>query len=250
MEFLYTAIILGLMGSFHCAGMCGPIALSLPLQGNSILQKISGSLLYNVGKTIMYGIIGLLFGLIGQGFVLIGFQQWISIAMGSLMILSVLLPSLFQKVHVPFASTFSQNVRTRLQAMFIIKSKLSLFLLGIINALLPCGLVYMAIAGSIGTGNAFSGMLFMILFGLGTIPMLLFISVAGNIVSSQIRVAIQKRIPVLVVIIGLFFILRGLTLGIPFISPSTEKMNPQTQMKGSCTSTSEGVSKCCCHGKK
>jgi len=249
MEFLITALVLGLMGSFHCAGMCGPIALSLPLQGNSILQKIFGGLLYNVGKTTMYGIMGLLFGLVGQGFVFIGFQQWISIIMGSLMILSVLLPTLFHKIHVPFASSFSQKVRSRLQNLFTIKSKFSLFLLGTLNALLPCGLVYMAIAGSIGTGNALEGMLFMVVFGLGTIPMLLFISVAGNMVSSKIRVAIQKRIPIVVVIIGLFFVLRGLSLGIPYISPSTEKMNPQYHMKSSC-GMQQAVSKCCCHGKK
>ena len=250
MEFLITALFLGLMGSFHCAGMCGPIALSLPLQGNSLFQKIFGGLVYNIGKTTMYGILGLLFGLLGQGFVFIGFQQWISIAMGLLMIFSVILPTLFHKIHVPLAGSISHIIRTRLQALFVNKSKLSLFFLGCINALLPCGLVYMAIAGSIGTGSAVGGMLFMLLFGIGTIPMLLFIAVAGSMVSSQIRITIQKRIPILVVIIGLFFILRGLALGIPYISPSTDKMNPTFHMKLSRESMQQGVAKSCCHGKK
>jgi sulfite exporter TauE/SafE len=250
MAILFTAIFLGLMGSFHCAGMCGPIALSLPLQGNSLAQKMKAGLLYNWGRISIYGIMGLLFGLIGQGFVLIGFQQWISIVMGITMISSVVISSLFHSVHITIASSFATNVRSKLQALFTVRTAGGLVMLGAVNALLPCGLVYMAIAGSIGTGNAILGMLFMIIFGLGTIPMLLFISVAGNLISTKIRLAILKRIPILVVFIGLLFILRGLSLGIPYLSPSVEKMNPQIHMNGDSSSVPEGVAKSCCPEKK
>jgi len=250
MPFLITAIILGLMGSFHCAGMCGPIAISLPLQGTSILHKLWGAILYNSGKTAMYGCMGLLFGLIGQGFVLIGFQKWISVIMGITMILSVLIPVLFHKVHIRFAGSMTQHIHSKFLALLTKKSNAGILFLGMLNALLPCGLVYLAIAGSIGTGNAFSGMLFMIVFGLGTMPMLLFISILGTMLSTRVRIAIQSKFPFLIVIIGLFFILRGLTLGIPYISPSINTMNPQIHMKDSCRSTSEGISKSCCHGKK
>ena len=93
-----------------------------------------------------------------------------------------------------------------------------------LNGLLPCGLVYMAIAGAIGTGGIVEGSLYMFLFGLGTIPMLLAISLAGNILSLTVRNNINKLIPVLVVIVGLLFILRGLSLGIPYLSPPKQKI--------------------------
>ncbi len=108
--------------------------------------------------------------------------------------------------------------------MFAIRSFQSLFFIGMLNGLLPCGLVYMAIAGAIGTGGVAEGSLYMILFGLGTIPMLLSISLAGNIMSIAVRKRINKLIPVLVVIVGVLFILRGLSLGIPYLSPPKQKI--------------------------
>ena len=108
--------------------------------------------------------------------------------------------------------------------MFSIRSYTSLFFIGMLNGLLPCGLVYMAIAGAIGCGEVLTGTLYMILFGLGTIPMLLGITLAGNMMSFTIRKRINKLIPILVVIVGILFILRGLSLGIPYLSPPREKI--------------------------
>lgn len=226
MAILFSALVLGLMGSFHCAGMCGPIAIALPLHGNTIPQKIYGGLLYNIGRTLTYGVMGALFGLLGQGVEMIGFQQKISVIMGALMIISVLFPSIFKNQYKLDKSWFKfvGKLKTTIGSMFSIRSFSSLFLIGLLNGLLPCGLVYMAIAGAIGTGEVVLGSLYMIAFGLGTIPMLLSISLAGNILSATVRTKINKLIPVLVVIVGIFFILRGLSLGIPFLSPPKEKI--------------------------
>ena len=226
MAILLSALILGLMGSFHCAGMCGPIAIALPLHGNTVPQKIFGGTLYNVGRTITYGIMGAIFGLLGQGLHMIGFQQKISVIMGAVMIVSVLFPALFKNQYRMDKSMFSivGKLKKRIGEMFSIRSFQSLFFIGMLNGLLPCGLVYMAIAGAIGTGNAAEGTLYMILFGLGTIPMLLTISLAGNIMSQAIRRKINKLIPVMVVVVGLLFILRGLSLGIPYLSPEKQKI--------------------------
>lgn len=226
MAILLSAFVLGLMGSFHCAGMCGPIAISLPLHGNTVPQKIFGGTLYNLGRTITYGIMGALFGLLGQGMEMLGFQQKISVLMGALMIISVLFPALFKNQYSMDKSIFSfvGKLKKSIGQLFSIRSFSSLFFIGMLNGLLPCGLVYMAIAGAIGTGNAGQGTLYMILFGLGTIPMLLTISLAGNMMSQTIRKKINKLIPVLVVVVGLLFILRGLSLGIPFLSPPKQKI--------------------------
>jgi len=226
MSILISAFVLGIMGSFHCAGMCGPIAIALPLHGNSVGGKIFGGSLYNLGRTITYGIMGALFGLLGQGVAMIGFQQKISVIMGSLMIISVLFPALFKNQYSMNKSWFSlvSKLKSTIGRMFSIRSYPSLFFIGMLNGLLPCGLVYMAIAGAIGTGSVSMGTLYMILFGLGTIPMLLGISLAGNLLSLAVRKRINKLIPVMVVVVGIFFILRGLSLGIPYLSPPREKI--------------------------
>jgi len=226
MSILISAFVLGIMGSFHCAGMCGPIAIALPLHGNSVGGKIFGGSLYNLGRTLTYGVMGALFGLLGQGIAMIGFQQKISVIMGSLMIISILFPALFRNQYSMSKSWFSVvgKLKTTIGKMFSIRSYPSLFFIGMLNGLLPCGLVYMAIAGAIGTGSVGLGTLYMILFGLGTIPMLLGISLAGNLLSLTVRNRINKLIPVMVVVVGIFFILRGLSLGIPYLSPPREKI--------------------------
>ena len=226
MSILISAFVLGIMGSFHCAGMCGPIAIALPLHGNSLGGKVFGGSLYNLGRTLTYGIMGALFGMLGQGLALMGFQQKISVVMGSLMIISVLFPALFRNQYSMEKSWISLvgKLKARIGMMFSIRSFQSLFFIGMLNGLLPCGLVYMALAGAIGTGSAALGTLYMLLFGLGTIPMLLGISLAGNLLSLTLRKRINRLIPVLVVVVGIFFILRGLSLGIRFLSPPREKI--------------------------
>jgi len=223
---LISALLLGLMGSFHCAGMCGPIAIALPLHGNRLPQKIYGGVLYNLGRTLTYGLMGAVFGLLGQGVRMIGFQQKVSIIMGAIMIISVFFPSLFKNQYGTEKSWISWvgKLKSAIARMFAIRSFSSLFFIGLANGLLPCGLVYIAIAGAIGTGEVVYGSLYMLMFGLGTIPMMLSIAIAGNVLSVAIRKKINRLIPVLVVIVGVFFILRGLSLGIPFLSPPKEKI--------------------------
>lgn len=224
MTILISGFVLGIMGSFHCAGMCGPIAVALPLHGNTIAQKIFGGTLYNIGRTITYGIMGALFGMLGQGIHLLGFQQNVSVIMGAFMIISVLFPALFRNQYNPDKSLFSLvgKLKKTIGKLFAVRSFQSLFFIGLLNGLLPCGLVYIAIAGAIGTGNTAEGAVYMILFGLGTIPMMLGISLAGNVLGLAVRQKINKIIPVLVVVVGLLFILRGLDLGIPYLSPKKQ----------------------------
>lgn len=226
MSILISAFVLGIMGSFHCAGMCGPIAIALPLHGNTVSGKIFGGSLYNLGRSITYGLMGALFGLVGQGMAMMGFQQKVSVIMGSLMIVSILFPALFRNQYSLNKSWFSLvgKLKSTIGKMFSIRSYQSLFFIGMLNGLLPCGLVYMAIAGAIGTGSAAMGTLYMLLFGLGTIPMLLGISLAGNLLGLAVRNRINKLIPFMVVLVGIFFILRGLSLGIPYLSPPREKI--------------------------
>jgi sulfite exporter TauE/SafE len=223
---LWTALVLGLAGSFHCIGMCGPIAFVLPVDRTSKGKVLFQIILYNIGRLITYSIIGVLFGFIGKGLYLAGFQQRLSVLMGVIMIASIIIPiSIFNKYNFskPLYKIIAK-VKSNLGFYLSKKSNKALFLIGFFNGFLPCGLVYMALIGSISAANSIQGALYMAVFGLGTIPMMTAAIMLGNFIGIPIRSKIQKAIPVFVVIIGLLFILRGLGLGIPYISPSDAKL--------------------------
>lgn len=226
MEYI-SALVLGLLGSFHCIGMCGPIAIALPLKTNTWTARIASSLVYNIGRTLTYGILGFIFGLIGKGISLGGLQQWVSIILGVIMILSVIFPVIFRKVNIE-KTTYKMVSRLKgmFGKMFSIRSYSSLFTIGILNGFLPCGLVYIALAGAIVGGEIQDGVIYMIVFGLGTIPVMLALSILGNVISLKFRKKIRLVIPVFIVIIGILFILRGMNLGIKYISPKFDKEEP------------------------
>ncbi len=225
--FITAAILLGLVGSFHCVGMCGPIALALPISQSGWLQKVLGTLLYNIGRAITYAAMGAVFGVLGEGIQLGGFQSWVSIAMGVIMVLSVLFPVLFRNTHFfnQYINGYVIRLQDTLAPLFRNRSLFPLFVIGLLNGLLPCGLVYVALAGAIATGGVANGALFMFLFGLGTLPMLAAVTLLGNALSGPFKTAINKLVPYVVVIIGVLFILRGLNLGIPYISPPAKKLH-------------------------
>ena len=204
--------------------MCGPIAIALPLKQESWFARISSSLTYNIGRTITYGVLGAIFGLLGKGIAVGGLQQWASIGIGVIMVLSVIFPVLFRNINIESA-TYKMVGKTKklFGKMFHIRSYGSLFIIGILNGFLPCGLVYIAIAGAIVLGSLEQGVMYMIAFGLGTIPIMLSLSVLGNVVSMKVRKKVGKIIPFFINLIGILFILRGLNLGIPYVSPKLDK---------------------------
>jgi len=221
MNVLWPAITLGFLGSFHCVGMCGPIALALPLNQSSFLTKTLGVVLYNLGRMFTYALFGALFGLLGQSFVIAGYQQSLSITLGVLILLMVLMPAKIVN-RFKFTSSISSfigKIKQQLGGLFKKKSYSSLFFIGTLNGLLPCGLVYLGVAGAIATGNGLQGSLFMALFGLGTFPAMVVLSFLGNTISVNFRAQMRKVVPVFVVAMAVLLILRGMNLGIPFVSP-------------------------------
>ncbi len=222
---LWSAFLIGLFGSFHCIGMCGPIALALPVQNNSRFNLIAGRLLYNIGRAITYAAIGLLFGLVGQSLSLAGFQQSVSIIAGVLILLMVLLPSgISQKLYLlKPAYGFTNFLKRKFGTLLRKKSIASTFMIGLLNGFLPCGLVYIAVAGAIATGGYLDGAVYMFIFGIGTLPIMLAVSLAGNFISLNVRKRINKMIPVFMIVLAFLFILRGMNLGIPYVSPKIQQ---------------------------
>ncbi|MGJ8739101.1 sulfite exporter TauE/SafE family protein [Zobellia laminariae] len=227
---ILSAVILGLMGSLHCVGMCGPIAFMLPVDHSNNVKKFGQIFIYHFGRLMAYGIIGLVFGLLGKGLSIFGAQQKLSIAIGVLMILIVLIPyKTFSKYNLskPIYKVISK-IKNQLGKELKKKSPDTFLTIGFLNGFLPCGLVYMALFGAVAMGNALQGSLYMMLFGLGTLPLMTAAIYFSNLLKGGIRQKVQKAIPVFVVIIGLLFILRGLGLGIPYVSPA-----PVTQIASS-----------------
>ncbi len=230
--YVYTALMIGLVGSLHCIGMCGPIAVALPLGNKGWGYRLIGGITYNVGRIISYAALGAVFGLLGQGIEMAGLQKWASILIGAVMVLSVLFPALFKgkiKLEQVFFG-YAGRMIGKFRKLFKISSIPSLFSIGILNGLLPCGLVYVAIAGAINTNSLVDGILFMILFGLGTIPVMLAIPLLGNMVGMKVRKKFSGVLNVFIVILGILFILRGLSLGIPYISPPEKMLKPHEKM--------------------
>ncbi len=219
---LITALIFGLLGSFHCVGMCGPIAFLLPVDRNKPLKRVLQVLSYHTGRITTYATIGLLFGFLGRRLDLFGYQQHLSIGIGVLMILVVLLPSqVFKRYNGSiFMYRWIGRIKSALGVQLKKKSVDSFFTIGFLNGFLPCGLVYMAVFGSVAAGTASQGALYMIFFGLGTIPLMTTATYVSNFLNAAFKQRILKAIPVIVVIVGLLFIVRGLGLGIPYLSPA------------------------------
>ena len=219
---LWSAFILGLLGSFHCVGMCGPIAFLLPVDRTNSFRKIIQITTYHFGRLLAYSLIGLFFGLIGKSLYIFGIQQQLSIIIGVIMIVAILIPTQLAnsfKLYQPIYKMISK-VKSGLGQALKKKTTDTFLTIGFLNGFLPCGLVYMAVFASIATEQALMGSMYMVLFGLGTIPLMTSAIYLGKFLNSKVKQNIQKAIPVFVILIGVLFILRGLGLGIPYISPA------------------------------
>lgn len=223
-----SALVLGFLGSLHCLGMCGPIAFMLPLDREHAVRKSAQLSLYHIGRLFAYGSIGLAFGFLGKGLSLFGFQQKLSIGMGVLMILIVLLPSKIfqgQRMLRPLQLALGK-LRSSMGNTLKKRSPDAFLTLGLLNGFLPCGLVYMALLGALAMAAPLQGGLYMLLFGLGTVPMMSLVAFSKGMLQAKLAQRFKKLIPAFVVLVGLLFILRGLGLGIPYVSP--KEVQPQT----------------------
>ncbi|MCL6274781.1 sulfite exporter TauE/SafE family protein [Muricauda sp. 2012CJ35-5] len=226
---LVSALALGLLGSLHCLGMCGPIAFMLPLDHQNHGKKIGQIFIYHFGRLMAYGTIGVLFGFLGKGLSLFGIQQKLSIGMGILMIVLVLVPTRYfntYKISKPVYQALGK-IKSKLGTELKKKTPDAFLTIGFLNGFLPCGLVYMALLGAIALGNAWQGALYMMLFGAGTIPLMTTAAFSHTLFPATLKSKIRKLVPIFVVLIGALFILRGMGLGIPYVSP--KPMNPQME---------------------
>ncbi|MCA9735929.1 MAG: sulfite exporter TauE/SafE family protein [Deferribacteres bacterium] len=216
--FIMTALVLGLVGGFHCVGMCGPLVLALPGTGENSLPAWTRKLFYNFGRAFTYALMGFVMGIIGQAISLAGFQRALSIILGVTILIIVFIPSRYTNSMTSFFTT--SKIWKKTFGRLLQKQTIpSFFIIGVLNGFLPCGLVYTALAGAVATGSIVNSTIFMIVFGLGTAPMLLLTSLLGGLLSVRWKSLFNRLIPIAATALAVILILRGLSLGIPFLSP-------------------------------
>lgn len=214
-----TALIMGAVGTFHCIGMCGPLALALPVVTDNSTSRFFSTLLYNLGRVTTYSILGAFFGIAGSSIAFFGYQQGLSVTLGIVIIIFILLPKkIFARKNM--LMRIFEKIRASLSKLFIRKNYHSVYFIGLLNGLLPCGLVYLAIAGAISTGSVLKSSLFMAAFGLGTLPVMWSIAFFGGFISIRVRQGIKKLYPYVMFAMAVLLIIRGLGLNIPYLSPS------------------------------
>ncbi len=221
---ILAALTLGFFGSLHCIGMCGPLALALLPTGvsqPSVARIATSSLFYNFGRTMTYSLLGLAFGLLGSAARLAGIQQFLSIATGVTILLWLILPRTFTQRFSATQRAATVIAKMKLQLGRLLRSHrfAAPFGVGLLNGLLPCGFVYLAIAGAMAQPTIFRSVLFMAMFGLGTTPAMLAIALPNGFLSPSVRFSIRRLLPIGTTVVALLLIVRGLALGVPYLSP-------------------------------
>jgi len=209
--------MLGLVGSLHCVGMCGPIAMALPYQSSYRWQVAGKMMLYQSGRILTYTLLGTVLGLFGMGMLVAGIQTYVSVILGVLLVLVALFSWNMeaQLLRLPVMQRLNRWVKQQLGQLLRKSGARSLFLVGMLNGLLPCGLVYMAIIGALTTHNVAEGAVYMASFGLGTLPLMLATSVAGQFIGISWRNRVRKLAPAVLLVIAFLLIMRGLNFYVP-----------------------------------
>jgi sulfite exporter TauE/SafE len=209
-----TALMIGFLGSFHCVAMCGPIALALSGGNENTLKYLSGRLIYNSGRIVTYMLLGALAGLAGHALMLAGLQKSVSVTIGILMIVSVIaiyfLPG--KTATFPLIRNINQFIKKIFSGVLKKRNAASLFIAGLANGILPCGFVYLAMAGAATTHDTIHGAFYMLLFGAGTLPAMMAVAAFGKIAGMSARNFMVKAAPFMMIVLGLYFVVRGFTI--------------------------------------
>ncbi len=220
LEYLIPSFLIGLGGSLHCIGMCGPLMFS------SLISKKNGSigftnwLSYQSGRITIYILWGMVFGAIGISAKWFGLQQNISLSLGISILLILILTKIFPSFERKISNILLTHFwKSKLSALLQNQSSGSNFIAGMLNGILPCGLVYVALAGATAVQDPIKGGLFMLSFGLGTLPLLSALLFWGNNTQISVRRKLTKWYPALIGIMAIMLIIRGMNLG-NFFSPA------------------------------
>jgi uncharacterized protein len=235
MNALFTvAILMGLAGSLHCVGMCGPIMLFLPFHHFTGLRKAAAIALYHFARISVYAMMALVIYSFRSVFNPV-VQQYISIVLGSLFLFAGVISFLPFTKKLQVKLPWTKFVTKQLGEFMGNPGLPSIFISGMLNGLLPCGLVYMMLSATLALHTATHAVLFAYIFGVGTVPALVSIILFRSRINVGKIEFVKKYTPVVVFLFGIIFLLRGLNLDIPYLSPKVQVIN--------------GEVRSCCHKK-
>ncbi len=208
-----TALIMGLTGSLHCVGMCSPLAMAV---GNMNTRAFLNRVIYNAGRIVTYGLLGLAIAGVGLAFPISKFQNLVSVLLGVTLLLAGIG---LLKVNIPILSSAVGKLTFTLKKLFTRflsrKHFGSVFLLGTLNGILPCGLVWIALTYSFTLQSAMEAFSFMILFGIGTLPVMLgFTSVITQLLQ-RFNFNFQRITSAMLILSGILLIVRVFIIHLP-----------------------------------
>ena len=224
MTLYWLAFLIGIGGSIHCVGMCGPIALAIPVKNLRFNAVLINRLLYNLGRIATYGTMGFFIGALGFGAQLAGIQKYLSVLLGACLILYIIFSAgRFQLLsHFKVFNSWLVKIKLLFSRKMSTPGKRNNFLIGMLNGLLPCGLVYVALVNSLLVSSPWEGFIFMAVFGLGTLPALFILPFATGIFKFRPLANVKKFVPVLIFGLGVFLIIRGINFDNPFFTATGE----------------------------
>jgi hypothetical protein len=215
MTALVTGLLLGVVGSAHCAGMCGPLVLTITrgLERPSRRAMLRHALSYHTGRVSIYVLLGLAAGLVGQTLTLWGLGRALAVVAGLVLLLvaaGTAGPAWFRRAGARPAA-LATNACVIVGRWSRIHPVAGPLFAGAANGLLPCGLVYSAVLTAAALGSAASGVVLMAGFGVGTVPALLALSMAAASQAFGIRARLRRITPVLLVLTAALLLVRGLS---------------------------------------
>jgi len=231
---IFAGFVFGFAGSLHCIGMCGPIVLALPGGAESLFRFAVSRLAYHIGRVLTYTMMGVVAGVFGGRVLLPVLQQNLSILGGLVLVLGVLMSRYRHQLleSVPGLGNVTRGLQRIIGDLMRERSLPSLFALGMANGLLPCGFVYVAMTAAAVTAHPLPGLLFMMGFGVGTVPAMVGFSFFPRLASAKVRASVGRILPAFTLLVGILLIVRGLNLGIPFISPKLVPGSTPQMMRG------------------
>lgn len=215
---IITAFMLGLMGSLHCMMMCGPIVFGASQASGRVgIGQVLHGIQYNLGRTVSYVLLGLVFSLLGTVLALVGLQQILSVLSGVILLILFLSSTNIEKLITQntVTSGWYQHYTVRITAMMTKFRSMPPIYVGFLNGLLPCGMVYIALVGALAAPSIWLGMSFMLFFGLGTIPLMLGLMLGSKALLKGRRIPLHKILSYGQLVVGIYLIARGVGADLP-----------------------------------
>ncbi len=212
MTYLLAGMLLGVASSVHCAGMCGPLLLAVNRFAGSRRDAGLRMLVYHGARVLTYTTLGVVVGYTGEGLTAAGLGRVIAITSGTLLIAAAAGMAVSRWMSPLSAAWSSITLRAGIAAARLTQRRplAGYIILGLANALLPCGLLYAAIAASAALGAVSRSVVFMTGFGLGTIPLLMAVTISALSVPASLRRRLRFAGPVVMAVAGSVLIARAI----------------------------------------